>query len=288
MIFIYIDKLFLIGSCSTVKRKWQCPVCNLHLPIESIFVDEYFEDILRNMADSVSDVEISPDASYFPKKSEAVSGKFQVVDLTDDSPPMSPVFSTSSKFDTNFLASSEDSNMIIPGDFDDESELRSATVGASPKFPQSLRLDYDGLSSTHSSPIASLPSSQSPLISRTLISSPHSSSLNQSLFFSSVKECPSSPSHNETLSSLDLLHSSSSLSSSLASSLISSNEENCHLGALQSSSPAKRTLLCLDLNADSEDESEEVEDINIDRGCSNRIGMGAKRARLFNEKGSCV
>lgn len=56
--------------------KWQCAVCYKTLATDTIFVDGYFDDILKNTPDDCDIIQIEPDGKW------AIPTEVPVIDVT--------------------------------------------------------------------------------------------------------------------------------------------------------------------------------------------------------------
>jgi len=102
------------------KLNWACPVCSVPLPLKTLFVDSYFESLLKSVDsmpsnESICELEIHSDASWIIPPSELEQE--EIIDLTVDyvSPISQSLQSNSGQESESLEQSMKQESEIEPG-----------------------------------------------------------------------------------------------------------------------------------------------------------------------------
>lgn len=110
---------------------WNCPICNKTISFQSLCVDKYFEDILRNTPGSIEKVDVEP------------TGEWRVIKEEEDEQPNGtsnkPRASYDDDFDDDLIEMTEPSNKAVNGLKSQPSAVRSSVPGSFHTPPLSSR-----------------------------------------------------------------------------------------------------------------------------------------------------
>lgn len=107
--------------------QWSCPVCSKSVQYDSLCIDQYFEDILRNTSSSIEKVEIQP------------NGEWKVLEDEEDAQPHSAAKAGRAPYDDDFddddLIDITDEHIKQPNGAVPMAGARAAPTMPSPAFP---------------------------------------------------------------------------------------------------------------------------------------------------------